>query len=46
MIATNCNNTRTVQTRPAEPTPPPQAADNLALLLTARRRRHMHRTAW
>lgn len=46
MTTTACNGTRPFQSRPVEPAPQPHAADNLALLLTARRRRHMHRTAW
>lgn len=46
MTTTTCNNTRTVQSRPAEPASHAPVADDLALLLTARRRRQMHRTAW
>ena len=43
---TACNGTRPLKSRPTEPAPQAPVADNLALLLTTRRRRHMHRTAW
>lgn len=44
MATTSYSVTRPVQPRP--PDPEPDIGDNLALLLTARRRRQTHRTAW
>ena len=44
MARTSYSGTRPVQPQPTDPLP--DIGDNLALLLTARRRRHLHRTAW
>lgn len=44
MATTPCTGTRPAQSRPPEHIP--DLVDNLALMLNARRRRHLHRTAW
>lgn len=46
MTTAACNGTRPLQSRPTQHAQQAPVADNLTLLLTARRRRHMHRTAW
>ncbi len=44
MATTLCTDPRPVAARP--PAPAPDLADNLTLMLTARRRRHLRRSAW
>lgn len=44
MATTPCTGTRPVQSRPTEHAS--DLVDNLTLMLSARRRRHLRRTAW
>lgn len=44
MATTSYSGTRPVQSRPTDPVP--DIGDNLTLMLQARRRRHLRRTAW
>lgn len=44
MATISYSGTRPVKSRPTDPVP--DVGGNLALMLTARRRRHLHRTAW
>lgn len=44
MATTPCTGTRPAPSRPTEHAP--DLVDNLALMLSARRRRHLRRTAW
>jgi hypothetical protein len=46
MVTISYSGTRSVESRPTDSPRDVGVGDNLALLLTARRRRHWRRTAW